>query len=81
VSAHAAFAKAAHYFDVELVVAPVDEVTMEVDLDAVRSAINPNVILVRARSSLSRSFLRSRLAHRMHVTCRLLDRRLVTRMV
>lgn len=46
VSAHAAFAKAAHYFDVELVVAPVDDVTMEIDLNAVRKAINPNVIMV-----------------------------------
>lgn len=46
VSAHAAFAKAAHYFDVELVVVPVDDVTMEVDLAAVRKAVNPNVIMI-----------------------------------
>jgi hypothetical protein len=33
---------------VELVVVPVDDVTMEVDLAAVRKAVNPNVIMVCA---------------------------------
>ena len=45
VSAHAAFAKAAHYFGVEIVPIPVDD-EYKVDIRAIRKAINPNVIMV-----------------------------------
>ncbi len=44
-TAHAAFRKAAHYFDVQLVIVPVDE-DYKVRLDAVKSALSPNTILL-----------------------------------
>jgi len=43
-TAHAAFAKAAHLFGVELRVAPIDPTTTQVDVDAVRSLIDQNTI-------------------------------------
>ncbi|MHA1732115.1 MAG: pyridoxal phosphate-dependent decarboxylase family protein [Promethearchaeota archaeon] len=45
-TAHAAFRKASHYFDVRIVYAPVDPDTYRVDLDAVRAAISPNTIFI-----------------------------------
>ncbi len=44
-TAHAAFRKAAHYFDVQLVTIPVDE-EYKVRLDAVKAALSPNTILI-----------------------------------
>lgn len=46
ITAHAAFHKAAHYFDVEAVVVPVDPKTFKADLGAVRAALNENTILI-----------------------------------
>lgn len=46
VSAHAAFHKAAHYFDVKVVPVGIDPVTYEADLEAVKKAIGPNTILL-----------------------------------
>jgi glutamate/tyrosine decarboxylase-like PLP-dependent enzyme len=45
-SAHAAFAKAAHYLRVELDVVPVDPVTLCPDPDAMIAAIGPETVLV-----------------------------------
>lgn len=46
VTAHAAFQKAAHYFDVTPVRVPVDPVTWKADLAAVEAAITPDTILL-----------------------------------
>lgn len=46
VSAHAAFHKAAHYFDVKVVPVDIDPLTFEVDVEAVKKAIGPNTILL-----------------------------------
>ncbi len=45
-TAHPAFLKAAHYFGVDVVVAPTDPVTTLVDVDWVRNAINENTIAI-----------------------------------
>ena len=44
-SVHVAFNKAAHYFDVKMVVAPLDD-TFRVDVSAVKKLINKNTILI-----------------------------------
>lgn len=46
VSAHAAFDKACHYFQIKMVHVPVDPVSMRVDVSAVRKAITSNTILI-----------------------------------
>lgn len=46
VTAHAAFHKAAAYFDVKPVMTAVDPVTFEAKVDAMRAAITPNTILL-----------------------------------
>lgn len=46
ITAHAAFHKAAKYFDVKAVTVPVDPVSFEVDMAAMRAAITPNSILL-----------------------------------
>lgn len=46
ITAHAAFHKAAHYFDVKIVPVTVDPNTYRADMDAVRAAIGPNTILL-----------------------------------
>lgn len=46
VTAHAAFHKAAHYFDVKVVLVDVDPTTFEVDPEVVKEAIGPNTILL-----------------------------------
>ena len=46
ITAHAAFHKAAHYFDVKLVPVTVRPDTYQADLDAVRAAIGPSTILL-----------------------------------
>jgi len=43
-TAHAAFDKGAHYFDIDLIKVPVDPVTYAVDLKAVKKAINKHTI-------------------------------------
>lgn len=48
VTAHAAFFKAAHYFDVELIVLPVDWTTFRVEAAAVEAALSPRTALVVA---------------------------------
>ncbi len=45
-TAHAAFHKAARYFDVKPVLVPVDGKTFKADVDATRKAINSNTILM-----------------------------------
>jgi sphinganine-1-phosphate aldolase len=45
-TAHAAFHKAAHYLDVDVVQVPVDAETFRADVDRVRDAITPNTILL-----------------------------------
>jgi sphinganine-1-phosphate aldolase len=47
-TAHAAFLKGAHYFDIEFVTVPVNEKTFEADVDGIRRAINRNTIMVIA---------------------------------
>ena len=46
VTAHAAFDKAAAYFNIALRHAPIDPLTMKVDLKQVRRMINPNTIML-----------------------------------
>jgi len=46
VSAHAAFDKAAHYFGITILHAPVDEKSRKVDVKAVRRMITSNTILI-----------------------------------
>jgi sphinganine-1-phosphate aldolase len=46
ITAHAAFHKAAHYFDVKVVPVTVRPDTYQADLDAVRAAIGPSTILL-----------------------------------
>ncbi len=46
ITAHAAFHKAAHYFDVKVVPVEVNPETFEVDMDAFRAAITDNTILL-----------------------------------
>jgi glutamate/tyrosine decarboxylase-like PLP-dependent enzyme len=46
VTAHAAFQKAAHYLDVKPVLVPVDTTSFRADVDAVRTAITSNTILL-----------------------------------
>ena len=46
VTAHAAFQKAAHYFDVTPVRVPIDTSTWKADLGAIEAAITPNTILM-----------------------------------
>jgi len=45
-TAHPAFHKGAHYFGIKVVLAPVDPVTTQVDLDFVAANINKNTILL-----------------------------------
>ena len=44
-TAHAAFSKAAHYFDIKLIRVPVDE-TFRADVEAMRAAVTPNTIMI-----------------------------------
>lgn len=46
ITAHAAFHKAAHYFDVKIVPVTVDPETFEVDVEAVKAAITESTILL-----------------------------------
>lgn len=46
ITAHAAFDKAAHYFNIKLVHAPVDPATFQVDVGKVRRLVNRNTIMV-----------------------------------
>ncbi|KAF9439009.1 hypothetical protein BGZ76_001461 [Entomortierella beljakovae] len=46
VTIHAAFDKAASYFGMKLIHVPVDPVTMQADLKAVKKAINKNTVLI-----------------------------------
>lgn len=46
VSAHAAFEKACHYFEIELVRVPVDPITFKLDIAATKAAINKNTVLI-----------------------------------
>jgi len=46
VTAHAAFHKAAHYFDMTLVPVPVDRETFKADVDAITKAVTPNTALI-----------------------------------
>jgi glutamate/tyrosine decarboxylase-like PLP-dependent enzyme len=46
VTAHAAFHKAAHYFDVEAVTVPVDTTTWKADVDAIAAACDERTILL-----------------------------------
>ena len=46
VTAHPAFHKGAHYFDVKTVTVPVDPQTLVADMTAVKAAINDNTILL-----------------------------------
>ncbi|KAG0267733.1 hypothetical protein BGZ95_002787 [Linnemannia exigua] len=43
---HPAFDKAANYFGIKMILVPIDPVTMQVDLKAVKRAINSNTILL-----------------------------------
>lgn len=45
-TAHPAFTKAAHLFGIELVVAPTDPVTTQVDVDFVRDAVNDQTVVI-----------------------------------
>jgi glutamate/tyrosine decarboxylase-like PLP-dependent enzyme len=45
-TAHVAFDKAAHYFGVKVIQAPVDPETTLVDVDFVRAHVNPNTVLL-----------------------------------
>lgn len=45
-TAHPAFHKAAHLFGIELVVAPTDPETTQVDVDFVRGAVTPNTAVI-----------------------------------
>ena len=47
-SAHAAFDKAAHYFDMVIVSVPVDPVSMQLDPAAAAKAITPNTVVIVA---------------------------------
>lgn len=51
ITAHAAFRKAAHYLDVEVVDTAVDPTTFRADPDAIRAAIGPRTALVVASAS------------------------------
>lgn len=44
---HAAFMKAASYFNIKLVTVPVDPVTLKVDIKKVSRAITKNTVMVR----------------------------------
>ncbi|KAG0199733.1 hypothetical protein BGX28_007019 [Mortierella sp. GBA30] len=46
VTIHAAFDKAASYFGLKLIHVPIDPVTMQVDINAVKRAINKNTVLL-----------------------------------
>ncbi len=46
VTAHAAFQKAAHYFDVKPVLVPIDPADWKADVGAIEAAITPNTILM-----------------------------------
>ena len=46
ISVHAAFDKAAQYFGIKLIHAPVNEKTMKVDVNAVRRMVTNNTIMV-----------------------------------
>jgi len=45
-TAHPAFTKAAHLFGIEVVVAPTDPVTTQVDVDFVRDAVNDQTVVI-----------------------------------
>ena len=45
-SAHPAFAKAAHYFNIEMIVVPVDPVTFKMSIPHVAQAMNPKVMVI-----------------------------------
>eukprot|EP00794_Sanderia_malayensis_P016658 gene16658-18348_t len=45
-TAHAAFDKAAHYFNMKLVHVPIDKKTFQCDMKAMRRAINGNTVLI-----------------------------------
>lgn len=46
---HAAFMKAASYFNIKLVTVPVDPVTLKVDIKKVSRAITKNTVMVRGK--------------------------------
>jgi len=46
VTIHAAFNKAASYFGMKIILVPIDPVTMQADLKAVKRAINKNTVLI-----------------------------------
>ncbi|KAG0016621.1 hypothetical protein BGZ80_009078 [Entomortierella chlamydospora] len=46
VTIHAAFDKAANYFGMKLIHVPIDPVTMQADINAVKKAINKNTVLL-----------------------------------
>lgn len=46
---HAAFMKAASYFNIKLVTVPVDPITLKVDLKRVSRAITKNTVMVRQK--------------------------------
>ncbi|KAF9583072.1 hypothetical protein BGW38_010319, partial [Lunasporangiospora selenospora] len=46
ITIHAAFDKAASYFGMKLIHVPIDPVTMQVDIKAVKNAINKNTVLI-----------------------------------
>ncbi|MBF3728210.1 aspartate aminotransferase family protein, partial [Burkholderia pseudomallei] len=45
-SAHPVFRKAAHLFGFDVTVAPIDPVTMQVDADFVRDAVDANTVML-----------------------------------
>ena len=51
VTAHAAFHKGAHYFDVKVVPVKVDGETFKADMDAVKAAVTENTILIVGSAS------------------------------
>jgi sphinganine-1-phosphate aldolase len=46
VTAHAAFDKAAHYFQIKLIHAPIDKKSWQVDVRKIAKLINRNTIMV-----------------------------------
>jgi sphinganine-1-phosphate aldolase len=51
VTSHAAFDKAAEYFKIKLRHAPIDPITLKVDLHAISRLINKNTVMVRNKVS------------------------------
>lgn len=44
---HAAFMKAAQYFNIKLVTVPIDPITLQVDIKKVKRAITKNTVMVK----------------------------------